>query len=128
MTVEQLNKVSGDIVDSAYHIHVKHGPGLLESVYELLLARALEARGYSVERQKPISAELDGVRFEEAFRPDLIVNNAVVVEVKAQDKLHPVHERQVLTYMRLLDYKLGLLINFGDVTIKAGIRRLVNKL
>jgi iron complex transport system substrate-binding protein len=127
-TRERLHAISGTIVDAAYGIHSRLGPGLLESVYHVLLAKELTQRGLGVERHKPIVCEIDGVVFENAFVPDLIVERAVVVEVKAVEKLAFVHERQLLTYLKLLDYRVGLLLNFGAPLIKEGIRRLVNKL
>jgi iron complex transport system substrate-binding protein len=115
-------------VDAAFHIHSKLGPGLLESVYEMILAKDLERRGLSVERQKSIPIEFDGLHFEEGFRADLIVEHAIIVELKSVELLAPVHYKQLLTYLRLLDYRLGLLINFGAPGIKDGIKRVVNKL
>ena len=121
-----LNDISGAVVRAGVRIHGKLGPGLLESVYEVILARDLARLGLQVERQKPISFEFEGTRFEEAFRPDLIVNGAVVVEIKAAQAPNPVFERQLLNYLRILDLRLGLVMNFGMSTIKAGIRRVAN--
>ncbi len=104
------------------------GPGLLESVYEVVLAHELEKRGLKVERQKPVPIEFEGIRFDEGFRADLIVEECIVVELKSVEQLSPVHSKQLLTYLRLLDYRLGLLINFGAPVIKEGIRRVVNRL
>jgi GxxExxY protein len=123
-----LNKISGEIVDAAFHIHSKLGPGLLESVYEIILAKELEKRGFCVERQKAIPIEFEGTSFDEGFRADLIVENAVIVELKSVEQIAPVHSKQLLTYLRLLDYRLGLLINFGAPIIKEGIKRIVNRL
>ena len=128
MGPEQLNQVSGQIVDAAFHIHSKLGPGLLESVYEVILAKELERRGLFIERQKAVPIEFEGLHFEEGFRADLIVERAIVVELKSVETLAPVHYKQVLTYLRLLDYRLGLLINFGASLLKDGIKRIVNKL
>lgn len=102
-----LDFLSGEILDSAIRVHRRYGPGLLESVYEVLLTKELERRGLRVERQKSIPLELDGVRFEEGFRLDLLVEGAVIVEVKSVDRLAPAHWKQVLTYLRLLDLRLG---------------------
>ncbi len=122
-----LDFISGTILDSAIRIHRRTGPGLFESVYEVVLAKDLERRGLYVERQKAIPMTLDGIVFEEGFRLDLLVERAVVVEIKSSDRLAPVHFRQVLTYLRLLDLRLGLLINFGGATLKEGFKRVVNR-
>jgi iron complex transport system substrate-binding protein len=124
--MRDLNQVSGEIVDTAYRLHSRLGPGLLESVYEWILAHMLEKRGLRVERQKAIPFEWDGVRIEEACRVDLLVEGQVVVELKSLEKLHPVHQKQVLTYLRLLDQPVGLLINFGAVSLKTGTQRIIN--
>jgi GxxExxY protein len=124
----ELNRISGEIVDAAFHIHSKLGPGLLESVYEVILAKELEKRGFFVERQKAIPIEFEGPSFDEGFRADLIVANAIVVELKSVEQIAPVHAKQLLTYLRLLDYRLGLLINFGAPVLKHGIKRIVNRL
>lgn len=118
--------ITADIVDAAYGIHRDLGPGLMESVYERLLAKELERRGYHVERQKPVAFEHDGLRFEGKLVVDLLVNDCVVVEVKATEKTLPVHQRQTYTYLRVLDLEVGLLLNFGESTMKSGIRRIVN--
>jgi GxxExxY protein len=104
------------------------GPGLLESVYEIVLARTLQKRGLRVVRQKPISFEYDGMRFDEAFRADLFVEERVVVELKSVELLAPVHSKQLLTYLRLMQLPVGLLINFGAPTLKQGLHRIVNSL
>ena len=126
--MKDLNIISGAIVDAAFHVHSTLGPGLLESVYEVVLSHELEKRGLKVERQRPIPIEYDGIRFEEGFRADLIVEDCVVVELKSVEELARVHSKQLLTHLRLLDYRLGLLINFGAPVIKDGIRRIVNRL
>jgi len=123
---EDLNAVSGAIVDAAYNVHVQLGPGLLESVYEIVLAKELEEKGFLVERQKPIPIEYKGRRFDEGFRADLVVNNAVIVELKSVEQMNAVHPKQLLTYLRLSQKRLGLLINFGAATLKDGIKRIVN--
>ena len=124
--MKPINDVTGLIVDSAYKLHKQLGPGLLESVYEALLARRLQAQGLSVERQKAISFEFDGILFEEGFRVDLLVEGLVVVEIKSVEKLAPVHSKQLLTYLKLLKLEAGLLINFGAPTMKEGLHRIVN--
>ncbi len=121
-----IDDVARHIVDAAVNVHTRVGPGLLESVYEILLARHLERRGLGVERQKSIDAVIDGVSFEGAFRADLVVEGLVVVEVKSASRFAPENWKQVLTYLRLLDLRLGFLLNFGAPTMKEGIRRVVN--
>ena len=118
--------ITAEIVDAAYTLHRALGPGLLESVYERLLAQELERRGLHVERQKPVAFEHDGLRFEGKLVVDLLVNECVVVEIKATEKTLPVHRRQTYTYLRLLDLQVGLLLNFGASTMKDGIKRIVN--
>ena len=126
--MKELDDITGAIVDAAIKIHIELGPGLLESVYEAVLARALERRGFHVERQKVIRFEYDGMVFEEGFRTDLIVDARVVVELKSVEKLAPVHSKQLLTYLRLMNLSVGLLINFGAATLKEGLHRVVNNL
>jgi len=126
--MKDLNHISGQIVDAAFHIHTKLGPGLLESVYEAILARELERRGLRVERQKTVPIVFEGMSFDEGFRADLVVEEAVVVELKSVENFAPVHGKQLLTYLKLLDLRLGLLINFGAPVIKDGIKRVVNNL
>ena len=113
-------------VDCGFRIHQDLGPGLLESVYEALLAASLARAGARVERQKPIDIEYDGMRLREGFRADLLVEGALVIEVKAVDRLAAVHSRQVLTYLRLMNQPLGLLMNFGGGTFREGVKRVVN--
>jgi iron complex transport system substrate-binding protein len=125
---EKVNNLAHEIVDAAFRVHSKLGPGLLESVYEVVLARELERRGLKVERQTPVPIRFEGMCFDEGFRADLIVEGSVLVELKSVEQLARVHSKQVLTYLRLLDYRLGLLINFGAPVIKDGIRRIVNRL
>ena len=122
------NEVARLIVDAAYKVHTTLGPGLLESVYEEVLAYELEKRDLRVLRQEPIPLEYESVRLELAFVADLIVENLVVVELKSIEKVAPVHKKQLLTYLRLSDKRLGLLINFGEALIKNGISRVVNGL
>ena len=126
--MKELDDITGGVVDAALEIHRGLGPGLLESVYEAVLARALERRGFQVERQKVILFEYDGMVFEEGFRTDLLVEGRVVVELKSVEKLAPVHGKQLLTYLRLMHLPVGLLINFGGVTLKEGLHRIVNNL
>jgi GxxExxY protein len=122
------NEIAKEIVDAAYKVHTKLGPGLLESVYEVVLAYELERRGLRVIRQKAIPVVYEGVHLEEGFRADLIVEDKVIVELKSVETIHPVHKKQLLTYLRLANKHLGLLINFGAFLIKDGISRVVNNL
>lgn len=121
-----VEELTAQIVDCGYRLHCRLGPGLLESVYEAVLARMLELKGLRVERQKPVPIELDGMQFDEGFRADLLVDGQVLVELKSVEKFAPVHGKQVLTYLRLLNLPVGLLINFGASTFKGGIKRVVN--
>lgn len=124
----QLDDITGAIIETAIEIHKELGPGLLESVYEAVLARKLTRAGFRVERQKALAFEYDGLLFEEGHRLDLLVDERVIVELKSVEKLAPVHSKQVLTYLRLMKLPVGLLINFGDVTLMDGLRRIVNNL
>ena len=122
------NEISGIIVDAAMGIHRQLGPGLLESVYQAVMAHELGKRGLRVQEQVPIPLEWEGVRLEVGFRADLIVEEAVIVELKSVDAVQPVHKKQLLTYLRVADKRLGLLINFGQGLLKDGICRVVNGL
>ena len=124
--MKDIDAVSGDVLDVALRLHRDLGPGLLESVYEAVLAGRLLAMGYSVARQRAIDIEFEGLRFEAAFRLDLLVDDRLVVEIKSVERLLPVHAKQLLTYLRLTKQPVGLLINFGGDTLKEGVRRLVN--
>lgn len=124
----ELNALTGQIVHSAYRIHKAIGPGLLESVYERILARDLARAGYRVEQQKRVSFEFEGLWFRDAFRADLVVDGRVVIEVKSASGVARVHTQQLMTYVRLLDYRVGLLLNFGAPVMKEGIVRVVNGL
>ena len=120
------NEIGTIIVDEAVSIHKVLGPGLLEMVYEAVLARRLKQRELVVERQRAISIEFEGERFDEGFRADLIVNGLVIIELKSVEQVSPVHKKQLLTYLRLTDLKVGYLLNFGDALMKDGIRRIIN--
>ena len=122
----RINDITAAIVDAALQIHKDLGPGLLESVYEAVLAKKLEARGLRVERQKPLRFEYDGLVFDEGFRMDLLVADHVVVELKSVEQLAPVHKKQLLTYVKLARKPVGLLINFGGAMLKDGIVRVIN--
>lgn len=123
---EELERIASDVVDASVKLHMKLGPGLLETVYEVILAKELERRGHRVERQKVVPIRYQDLVFDEGFRGDLIINDCLVVELKSVEKLLPVHSKQILTYLRLLDYRLGLLINFGEAVLKDGIKRIAN--
>ena len=120
------NKVAEIIVDACFKIHTTLGPGLLESVYEAVLAHELQKRGLSVVRQLSLPVVYDGIVLDEGFRADLIVEDLVIVELKSVEVVAPVHKKQLNTYLRLSDKKLGLLVNFGANLIKDGITRIAN--
>jgi GxxExxY protein len=120
------NQIAKQILDGAFVVHTKLGPGLFESVYEVVLVHELRKRGLTVERQKPMPIVYDGVRFDEAFRSDLVVNGKVIAELKSVEATSAIHAKQVLTQLRLSGLKLGLLINFGEAHLKNGIKRIIN--
>lgn len=122
------NEISRFVVDAAIAIHRELGPGLLESVYEILLADELARKELKVERQVPVSFEFRGRRFDEGFRADIVVDDKVILELKSIESLHDAHKKQLLTYLRATGKKLGLLLNFGEATMKSGIVRIVNGL
>lgn len=121
-----LNAISGSILDAAIRVHRSLGPGLLESVYEAVLAYELLERGHHVQTQVPIPVVWNDVRLEAGFRADLIVDHHVIVEIKSVESLAPVHAKQVITYLRLAEKRLGLLINFNVDLLKDGVHRIVN--
>ncbi|MEI7848068.1 MAG: GxxExxY protein [Chloroflexota bacterium] len=122
------NEIAKTCVDVAYKIHTTLGPGLLESVYESIMAHELRKRGLRVERQLGIPIEYDGILINEGFRVDLMVENLVIIELKSVEQIHPVHAKQLLTYLKLSKKRLGLLINFNGPLIKNNITRIVNGL
>jgi iron complex transport system substrate-binding protein len=124
--MRDIDRISGDVLDAAIRLHRELGPGLLESVYETVLAAELERMGYTVSRQRPVDIEFNGMRFAAAFRIDILVDDRLLIEVKSVDRLHASHAKQLLTYLRLAKQPVGLLINFGGATLKEGFRRLVN--
>jgi GxxExxY protein len=124
--VKDIDRITGDVLDAAIRLHKELGPGLLESVYETLLAASLARGGYRIARQHPVGIEFDGIRFPKAFRIDILVEDKLLIEVKSVDQLHAAHAKQLLTYLRLTQQPVGLLINFGGATLKEGFRRLVN--
>jgi iron complex transport system substrate-binding protein len=121
-----INDISGAVVDCSMKIHQILGPGLFESVYHRVLAYELRKAGFEVESEVPIPLEWDGQVIDESFRADLIVSSRVLIELKSIENLQPVHKKQTLTYLRLADIKLGLLINFGAPLLKEGIHRIAN--
>ena len=121
--IEQIVKL---VIDTGLKVHIDVGPGLLESVYEAVLAKRLEHLGLKVDRQMPIKISIDGMIFPDAFRADIIVERKLLIELKSIDHLMPVHSKQVLTYLRLANLSIGLLMNFGEDTFKQGLKRLVN--
>jgi GxxExxY protein len=125
MTENELSKI---IVDVSYKIHKRLGPGLLESVYETILFHELSKKGLKIERQKPIPIIWDGIYLDIGFRSDLIVENKVIIEIKSVEHISNIHLKQLLTYIRITDLKLGLLINFNEALIKNGIKRVANGL
>ena len=127
-TPRHENDIAREIVDAAYQIHVALGPGLLESVYEVVLAHELEKRGLAVARQQEIPIVYDGIVFDHGYRADLVVDEKVIIEIKSVEARNPVHHKQLLTYLRLAQKLLGLLINFGAPLIKNGIHRIANGL
>jgi GxxExxY protein len=126
--MSNLEKLAALGIQCGFAIHRDLGPGLLESVYETLLAAKLARSGVLVERQKPIDIEYDGICIREGFRADLLIERRLIVEVKSSERLAAVHSKQVLTYLRLLDLPLGLLMNFGGETFREGLKRVVNRL
>jgi GxxExxY protein len=120
------NEIAKQILDAAFRVHTKLGPGLFESVYEVIMAYELKKRGLSAERQKAMPIMYDDIRFDEAFRSDIVVNGKVIAELKSVEALLPIHAKQVLTQLRLSGLKLGLLINFGEAHLKNGIKRIIN--
>lgn len=122
----QENEISGDIVDAAVKLHQRLGPGLLESAYEMILAAELVRRGHRVGTQVPVSFDYEGMKFENAFRVDMIVDEQIVVELKATEQKNPVFARQLKTYLVLMNKHIGLLLNFGQMKMVNGIERIVN--
>ena len=122
------NEISAIVVDICYKMHVKLGPGLLESVYEAILYYELTKRGLAVERQKALPVFWDELKLDIGFRTDLIVENKLILEIKSIEKITEVHAKQIMTYLKITQIKLGLLINFNVPLIKSGITRIVNNL
>lgn len=122
----EIDEITGIIIERSIKIHKDLGPGLLESVYEAILERELLTKGLFVERQKPIDFIYDGIEFSEGFRIDLLVERTVILELKSVETLAPVHSKQLLTYLKLTNLPVGLLLNFGAPVMKEGIHRIVN--
>ena len=122
------NEIGNIVIETAIQIHRKAGPGLMESVYEAIMAQQLCNKGLEVERQIVVPIEYDGVRFTEGFRADLIIENKVIVELKCVETIHEAHKKQLLTYLRLSQIRLGYLLNFSESLMKHGIHRTVNQL
>jgi len=122
------NEIAKIIVDTAFHIHKTLGPGLLESVYHEILMYELEKKGLTVQKEVPIPVIWGEKTLELGYRADLVVEDKVIVEIKSVEKINPVHQKQLLTYLKIADKRLGLLINFGESLIKDGIYRVVNQL
>lgn len=120
------NSIGKIVVDCAVRLHMDLGPGLLESVYEVVLARQLQEQGLRVERQVPVAIEYHGIKFNEGFRADIVVENKVILELKSVERITKAHKKQVLTYLRLTGMKLGYLLNFGEELMKNGVSRIIN--
>ena len=122
------NEIGSLIVETAVYLHQKLGPGLLESVYEMILFKLLVQKGLKVQRQVSIPIEYEGEYFDEGFRADLFVEGKVIIELKSVEKIAPVHKKQLLTYLKFTNTKLGYILNFGTELMKDGIKRIVNDL
>lgn len=120
------NEIGTRIVESAIRLHQDLGPGLFESVYEIILTKILERQGFSVERQVNIPIQYEGIRFEAGFRADMVVDDKVIIELKAVERITNAHKKQLLTYLRLTNMKLGYLLNFSEALMKRGITRTIN--
>ena len=122
----EIEELARETIDCGFRIHKELGPGLLESVYETVLAASLSKKGMRVERQRPIPIVFEGITIADACRADLVIENRLIIEVKSLERLAPVHAKQLLTYVRLLEQPLGLLMNFGCETFRDGLKRIVN--
>jgi GxxExxY protein len=125
-TAQYLNRITSAIIAAAIEVHRRLGPGLLESAYRKCLVIELQGSGFRCEQKRRLPLVYKGVRVTPAYEADVIVDDCVIVEVKAVEVLHPVHEQQIATYLRLADCRVGLVLNFGGATLKSGIRRVVN--
>jgi GxxExxY protein len=122
----RINEITGAIIETAIEIHRRLGPGLLESVYRKILAYELRKKGFEVQEELPIPVEWDSIRLDIGFRADLVVNGVVLVELKSCEKVAPAHKKTLLTYLRIADKRIGLLINFGEEVLKNGLHRIAN--
>lgn len=121
---EETNRLSKDILDSAFYVHTHLGPGLLEKVYEESLAHVLRQRGFQIDQQKVLPVQFDTIKIDAGFRPDLIVNDQIIIELKACERILPIHEAQIHTYLKLSQKTLGLILNFNVPSLKNGIKRI----
>ena len=124
-TSVEIERIATEVVDAAFKIHSQLGPGLLESAYRVLMKYELTKRGLTVETEVAVPVVYEDVRLEAGYRIDLLINSSVVVELKAVEKIHPVHEAQLITYLKLTGHRLGILINFNTKLIKDGIKRVI---
>ena len=124
--MNEIDRLASIVVDTAFQMHKLLGPGLLESAYEIILTAKLKSLGLKVDRQRPIDIEYDGITIKDAFKIDLLIEDRLVVELKSVEQYAPGHAKQVITYLRLMNLPVGLLINFGTATFKEGCRRLAN--
>jgi len=123
--MENLNLLSYEIIGAAYQVHTELGPGLLESTYEVCLEYELSKRGFKVERQKSLPVVYDEIKLDAGYRIDLLVEDSIIVELKSVSSIEPIHKAQIMTYLKLSEMKLGLLLNFNVTDMKKGINRLV---
>jgi GxxExxY protein len=124
--LKDIDEITREVIGLAMRVHTALGPGLFESVYETVLAGKLSEAGFAVDRQLPIDIEFEGTRFENAFKIDLLIDKRLIIEIKSVDNVSPLHAKQLLTYLRLKNLPVGLVINFGCLSLKDGIRRVVN--
>ena len=126
--IKEEDKFSTEIIGAAIEVHRNLGPGLLKSAYEECLCRELAIRGLNFERQKPLAISYKGIKLDCGYRLDIVVEELVILELKAVERIEPIHEAQLLTYLKLSDLKLGIMINFNVPILKKGIKRIVNRL
>ena len=123
--MKDLNSISYEIIGCAYKVHSELGPGLLESTYEICLEYELQGRGLKVERQKVLPVIYKKIKLDAGYRIDLIVENSIILEIKSVEAIHPIHEAQLLTYLKLANVKLGILMNFNVTDLKKGLKRMI---
>lgn len=124
--MKSIDDITKDVIGLSMRVHTALGPGLFETVYETVLAGKLFEMGYQIERQAPVNIEFEGTNFSNAFKLDLFIDKRLVVEIKSVEHINPLHAKQLLTYLRLMNQPVGLLINFGGLSLKDGIKRVVN--